>query len=132
VRVRVRVCVCVCACACVRVCVCVRVLVRVRMKALSSRAALYLDDSQMVYASQHTATPYFEDTHCNTLQHTSTHATHCNTLQHTATHCNTLQHTATHCNTAGVDIKGNASFERQAADGEGALGMCVRLHYHQA
>ena len=55
--------------------------------------------------SAHTAT------HCNTLQHTSTH-----TLQHTAsshdpnnvcarlhlvisTHCNTLQHTATHCNT---------------------------------
>jgi len=48
---------------------------------------------------QHTAT------HCNTLQHTATHAygghaqPHCNTLQHTATYCNTLQHTATHCNT---------------------------------
>ena len=55
--------------------------------------------------------------HCNTLQHTATHAqqtaTYCNTLQHTATHCNTslpakgagvatycntLQHTATCCN----------------------------------
>jgi len=55
-----------------------------------------------LWCLQHTAT------HCNTLDHTTTHsrnalqhtATYCDTLQHTATHCNTLQHTATHsCNT---------------------------------
>ena len=34
-------------------------------------------------------------THCNTLQHITTH---CNMMQH-ATHCNTLQHTATQYNT---------------------------------
>jgi len=46
------------------------------------------------------------NTHCNTLQLTTTlqltattgKEKHRNTLQHTATHCNTLQHTATHCN----------------------------------
>jgi len=64
---------------------------------------------------------YRTATHCNMLQHATTHsigeasryraAMQCNSLQHTATHsisessryrtpthCNTLQHTATHCN----------------------------------
>jgi len=47
-------------------------------------------------------------THCNALQHTTTHCstTHYHTLQHTTTHCNAplallwcdCHHTATHCN----------------------------------
>ena len=67
---------------------------------------------------------YKLETHCNTLQHTSSRGntwqhtvtncktlqragTHCNTLQHTATHCNTLQHAGTHCNTLDASMSLN-------------------------
>ena len=55
-------------------------------------------------------------THCNTLQHTTTHYNtrqvdmyqpHCNTLQHTSTHCNTLHtwmsHAAHECVTSHMN-----------------------------
>jgi len=48
-------------------------------------------------------------THCNTLQHTATHAvftvwtrSRCQTLHHTSIHCNALQYTATHSKTPSV------------------------------
>jgi len=46
-------------------------------------ASFLMEDMDLIYELQHTAT------HCNTLQHS---ATLCNTLQHSATHCNTLHH----------------------------------------
>ena len=66
------------------------------------------------HASQQTTTPPSTTlqrpaTHCNTLQHTSTHLQHMfgqvhlaivmrhNKLRHLATHCNTMQHTCNTC-----------------------------------
>jgi len=58
--------------------------------------------------SEHIATLQHTATHCNALQHATTHLTHCNTVssehfhvpatrpEDTTPHCNTLQHTATH------------------------------------